>query len=497
MKSNNNNNKPLQLECNELRTKMLSKTKMRTSSVKGKTLQKKDEVNEDIFSNTFNLPIEKEAQEFRHSSFSNYAKTAPLKRNHSFISQRAINIEDLLIQEDKLWKILDNIRLGYNFNYATEEYLEFSNISSVQSFENLFSNRKLNIELNSAMVYEYITGILCLFVYIKNKLNESTVEHLKNMLYYTHQNLLLIFRIILKNLSNNFKSNIFASKLKQLINTKKSSFMDNKIQLQLQLNNDIIANMITNFIQLNFNNEDDQRIYTIINNILLNIATTTIENEKSNLNNLKNMIIHCAENSINSLVHSNLAGPFLPPINKKYTYTLVLDLDETLVHSLEEINTFPLIRPGALKFIEELASYYEIVIFTAATQDYADSIISTLDKDNKYVQHKLYRQHTTVLKKSYLKDIGKLGRNLSKTIIIDNARDNFQLQIENGIFISTWIDDEQDHELIDLLPLLKEIAKKRVLDVRKALRKIRDAMIRLYIKGDNCPYNTILSFISN
>lgn len=491
------NNKPLQLKYSESRIRMLSKNKLRNNSIKNKKKKKEDEVlDEEIFANTFNIPLVKDIQEYNQTPQNELSQKAKSK-NQSFISQRAINIEDLLIQEDKLWKILDNIRSSYNFNYASEEYLEFSNISSVQSFDNIFSNPKLNTVLNSAMIYEYIAGILCLFVYSKNKLNKLTVEHLKNTLYYTHQNLLLMFRIILNRLSKDFKFNIFASKLEALINSKKSTFMNNEIELQIQLNNDIIANMINNFIGINFNNEEDQKIFEIVNNILLNVSTSTVENVKSNLTNLKNMIIYCEESSHNTLNHSNLSGPFLPPINKKYTYTLVLDLDETLVHSLEELNSFPLIRPGALTFIEELAPYYEIVIFTAATQEYADSIIQILDKENKCIQYKLYRQHTTVLRKSYLKDIAKLGRDLSKTIIIDNARDNFQLQIENGIFISTWIDDKQDHELIDLLPLIKEIAKKRVSDVRKALRKIRDTMIRLYIKGDNSPYNTIISSISN
>jgi TFIIF-interacting CTD phosphatase-like protein len=47
-----------------------------------------------------------------------------------------------------------------------------------------------------------------------------------------------------------------------------------------------------------------------------------------------------------------------------------LDLDETLVHYVEEGDSaFIQIRPGAEMFIEELAQYYELVIFTAAMQD--------------------------------------------------------------------------------------------------------------------------------
>lgn len=298
-------------------------------------------------------------------------------------------------------------------------------------------------------------------------------------------------------MSEEYKGNIWAHKMKLRIEKKKSSFMKIAEEFQLVQNNEILFNMIENFILIYFNNANDGRIFAIINDILMNINTCTIDNVKNNLNNMKNMIIHSAENSLSSLFHMNMTDPFLPPIDNKYAYTLVLDLDETLIHSLDQQDSNPLIRPGALKFLEELSPYYEIVIFTAAVQDYADEIIQMLDKENKHVKHRLYRQHTTVFKKSYLKDMSKLGRDLSKLIIIDNARDNFQLQNENGIFITTWIDDENDTELIDLIPVLKEIAIKKVNDVRKALRKIRDTMIRFYVKGDTAPYNTIMAILEN
>ena len=48
---------------------------------------------------------------------------------------------------------------------------------------------------------------------------------------------------------------------------------------------------------------------------------------------------------------------------------------------------------------------------------------------------------------------------------------------------------------LDLIPILKEIVEKNVKDVRKALRKIRDTMIRFYVKGDSNPYSTVISFI--
>ena len=68
-----------------------------------------------------------------------------------------------------------------------------------------------------------------------------------------------------------------------------------------------------------------------------------------------------------------VSPPFLPHLmeaQRENVYTLILDLDETLVHYYElgAEGKF-LVRPGTEEFLNEMAKYYEIVIFTAATQD--------------------------------------------------------------------------------------------------------------------------------
>lgn len=60
----------------------------------------------------------------------------------------------------------------------------------------------------------------------------------------------------------------------------------------------------------------------------------------------------------------------------------------------------------------------------------------------------------------------RLGRDLSKVVIVDNVAENFQLQPDNGVFIRTWLDDPNDNALLELAPLLKQIAARRVKDVR-------------------------------
>lgn len=61
--------------------------------------------------------------------------------------------------------------------------------------------------------------------------------------------------------------------------------------------------------------------------------------------------------------------------------------------------------------------------------------------------------------------------------------ENFQLQPDNGIFIRTWLDDPHDNALEELAPLLKQIAVKRISDVRIALRTFRLQMMEQVSRG--------------
>jgi hypothetical protein len=74
-----------------------------------------------------------------------------------------------------------------------------------------------------------------------------------------------------------------------------------------------------------------------------------------------------------------------------------------------------------------------------------------------------------------VKDLSRIGRDLSKTIIVDNIAENFQLQPENGIFIKSWFTDPEDTALFELAPLLLAIGERGgSLDVKDALRAFRE-----------------------
>ena len=115
-------------------------------------------------------------------------------------------------------------------------------------------------------------------------------------------------------------------------------------------------------------------------------------------------------------------GHFLPAHTPKQ-YTLVLDLDETLVHFKNEAGKAKfLIRPHAYSFLRNMAAHFEIIIFTAAQKEYADWI---LDKIDGYgvISHRLYREHCQMNQTSHLKVNSKgFGKTQPRPFPHNNSR---------------------------------------------------------------------------
>ena len=202
----------------------------------------------------------------------------------------------------------------------------------------------------------------------------------------------------------------------------------------------------------------------------INLNKSDILFTKRNNNNNNNEIM--GSGIINNIKES---PPYLPEINPKFKYTLVLDIDETIIHYFfTYINGMFFVRPYVYEFLNELNKYYEIVTFTAGTKDYADNILNLLDTNDNLIKYRLYRHHTTIMGCNVFKDLMRLGRDMSKIIIIDNLKDNFKLQPNNGLFIKTWTSDINDNQLFDLEKILKDIAMFEVDDVRPVIEKIND-----------------------
>ena len=159
-------------------------------------------------------------------------------------------------------------------------------------------------------------------------------------------------------------------------------------------------------------------------------------------------------------------------------YSLILDLDETLVHfkvnNEDDSEGVLQIRPGVIPFLELVGKYYELIIFTAATQDYGDLLIDAIEENNVFFEHRFYRQHTVIMGNDFIKDLTRVGRPLDKIIIVDNMPQNFRLQKENGINIKAfWGEDVNDNALEELGKILINIARDGG-DVRIGLEKYRE-----------------------
>ena len=136
------------------------------------------------------------------------------------------------------------------------------------------------------------------------------------------------------------------------------------------------------------------------------------------------------------------------------------------------------IRPGLKEFLDEVGKYYELIIFTTATQDYADSLIDAIEEDKIYFDHRLYRGHAVIIDNDFVKDLNRIGRPLDKIIIVDNMPQNFRLQKDNGIMIKAfWGEENYDRALFDLIKILVNIAKEGG-DLRKGLEKYKDEILK-------------------
>ncbi|KAI9175630.1 hypothetical protein H9P43_005994 [Blastocladiella emersonii ATCC 22665] len=183
--------------------------------------------------------------------------------------------------------------------------------------------------------------------------------------------------------------------------------------------------------------------------------------------------------------HAATAKPLLPPLAPEHAgrKCLVLDLDETLVHSSFKLtpnadiiipvmldgiehSVYVLKRPGLDTFMKAVGEKFETVIHTASLAVYGQPVIDMLDK-YKVVQHRLFRESCVHHKGNYVKDLSMLGRDLRNVIIIDNSPASYLFHRSNAIPITSWFNDPNDTELLDLIPFLMDL--ERVDDVRLVL----------------------------
>lgn len=152
-------------------------------------------------------------------------------------------------------------------------------------------------------------------------------------------------------------------------------------------------------------------------------------------------------------------------------YTMVVDLDDLLVHSewSREYGWRTAKRPGLDYFLGYLSQFYEIVLFTTQPMYTAAPIIEKLDPDRRFITYTLFRESCRTVDGKLVKDLNYLNRDLSKVVVLDTSADSFALHPENGILIPPWKGDKADRELVGLIPWFEAVGIYNIEDVRKTI----------------------------
>lgn len=154
---------------------------------------------------------------------------------------------------------------------------------------------------------------------------------------------------------------------------------------------------------------------------------------------------------------------------------VVIDLDETLVHSsFKPISNADFIvpveiegtthqvyvmkRPYVDEFLQRMGELFECVLFTASLAKYADPVTDHLDQCGVF-RARLFRESCVFHQGCYVKDLSRLGRDLQKTLILDNSPASYIFHPKNAVPVLSWFDDLDDAELLNLLPLFEELSQ--------------------------------------
>jgi len=156
-------------------------------------------------------------------------------------------------------------------------------------------------------------------------------------------------------------------------------------------------------------------------------------------------------------------------------HTLVLDLEGTLVGSTwdRKYGWRHAKRPGVDKFLEDMAQYYEIVLYSPSIDGVAEPVVNALDKERGCIMHRLYREATQNVDGIHVKVLDQLNRPTKRMIVLDDDPAEVQFNTENLIRVKPYTDptDQSDNTLARITPFLIEIAREGYNDIPTLLRQ--------------------------
>jgi Dullard-like phosphatase family protein len=439
------------------------------------------------------------------------SRKSTTKNLHSFVIEKINKIDfDKIFQSEQF--VFEFTQAVYNNNDIYDifkDYIEFVQDFDFSRFLKLFHDFEKNLNFKVALIFERTVMMVIFYINIHEKNNEDRI-FLHKILVRVYSNIY----IFITSLINDFFDDSLIEKYKEKIDLISSrNFKNLKITInkEVNINNKKIANYL-NFILANLNNEISSQILKLqefiedlsleeglsflvktFNKVYEEKGVTKNEKTEKKINKEKSFLKK-EKTSDHEKETKNIKESFKNNGNKKILkndekeYTLVLDLDETLIHYNQENDEGKVFfRPFLEKFLDELKNHYYIIIFTASLKEYADIILDHLDPNNDIFKERYYREHLQEKETCFVKDLTILKRDIKKIIIVDNLPENFREQKENGIYIHSWYSDENDNALMNLLPILFEIIEKKVPDVRVFLKNYKNKMIENIQRGSLNP----------
>ena len=452
----------------------------------------------------FNTYNEKSPKFYENEINNNNNKSFYFDFRESKKREEFINIEDLLILEEKFSDVLISVKSKNNTPNECFELLNSYQQSSVyNNFENYFNSIESKNIVHSSIMYLIYDVIICYHFSFDSPFFDTCYKYLENILEINHKTFLLLCNIISNKISSSSIDNIWVDKLRQMLK-------ENLIHIEL--NNKEYISFLMEHKNINFKNPTSSdlleiKFYTMKIEKYLELFLNTIPNTNplkvefySLFENLfaisADKLLHFFKSKIIRVINQNASVAGIESIsdidNNKVEvpylknkcpkkFSLVLDLDETLISfKLEpgdENKGTIRFRPYLDSFLQKVKEKYEIIVFTSGTKDYADPLEDAIEQEENYFDARLYRQHTVVYGKDIVKDISRIGRPLDKICIVENMPQNYRLQKENGILIKSFYgDDIYDTALVSLGDILIKISNEFD-DIRKGIAKYKNEIL--------------------
>ena len=437
-----------------------------------------------------------------------------------------IDLEKIYLLGQKMHKILEKINGYQECDEECQNFITFYFSINFHKREiKLFEDNKNEKKLTNYMKLEMMCYFLSYDISLNENFNQASIllKTIINLLYDNYLILITYIFYLNKNQEsdNNSANSLWLSKIEKIIENEvkinlTSQDMNENSILSIIINSTntimnyykmIIDNLyfinnksndnINNNLKFTFpnclkldlnsldNNEKSKIISFFFSNAYKSLNNFSFENMKLfyylYLNKPKFNSISNSSNKISSSFNKNISQYYLPPIKQNYKYSLLINLDETLIYN---DNGKIILRPNLYNFLEMVKELYEIIIFSFESNLFIDNTVEIIEQKNKYFDYILYANHFTLNNNGKLvKDLEGLGRNIKNIIVID-SKSHIEKKYKNNLILikGFYGNDLIDINLLKILGYILQNIKKENYedDIRLCIQKYK-SIIKTYL----------------